>query len=476
MLKDRQDKNNLSVMMTSISVVILALLCFNACTTIHLNTIPSPVPSAKLRVFIIPITGDPPRGTSWSAHWGTPHEKFKKDTFSATGRFLQRTGIYEVVPEEDIRAVLGTQDFAGWQWLRNDLALVKQVGRALHADYAIITERNFIAGLNFQFKMVCVNLESGRQYTTSGFASLSAPDAQSATRKLVQTSYQRIFYDAKGDMLATAIRKGRLVQPEVMKKSPLPDTKLALAPQPSTTHVSIPPQIPQALPISKPPATEEKPALIQKPLEPKTPAEVSIPQTVIAKPPESTVKQMLPDIKKDTDTPKIIAKIPPAPPPDLPVVDKRKNFENKLEKELQDETLILGKNRLVVYDFDTIEHLNVVALILTEALREELFILGRFRLVNRENMIQVLQELKLQQSGIADETQVVQLGKWLAANEAVTGRLAVLGNTYILQAKRTDIKTLGTLGLGSLKCTVGHEEELLSGMSGLARKLIQSKM
>jgi hypothetical protein len=71
-----------------------------------------------------------------------------------------------------------------------------------------------------------------------------------------------------------------------------------------------------------------------------------------------------------------------------------------------------------------------------------------------------------------DEKQIVQLGKWLSANEAVTGRLAVLGTAYVLQAKRTDIKTLGTLGLGSLKCAAGQEDELLSGMPELARKLV----
>jgi len=87
-------------------------------------------------------------------------------------------------------------------------------------------------------------------------------------------------------------------------------------------------------------------------------------------------------------------------------------------------------------------------------------------------MMQMLQEHKLQQSGLVDEKQVVQLGKWLAANESVTGRLAVLGNTYVLQAKRTDIQTFGTLGLGSLRCVAGHEDELLSGMPDLARRLV----
>jgi len=80
--------------------------------------------------------------------------------------------------------------------------------------------------------------------------------------------------------------------------------------------------------------------------------------------------------------------------------------------------------------------------------------------------------LKLQQSGMVDEAQAVQMGKWLAANETVTGKLAQLGNLYVLQAKRTDVKTLGTLGIGSLKSSAGREEELLNGLPSLARKLV----
>jgi hypothetical protein len=283
--------------------------------------------------------------------------------------------------------------------------------------------------------------------------------------EVTKQSYRQIFYDAKGDMLATAIRKGRLLPATDIKKPPAKETKLSST-QPALSQKApvspplgkdkgVPPVKPaseplsvsQALPPSKPSAVEAKPALPKEPLPPKT----------------------------LTDQPKVIAQISPPPPSDLSSGDKRRDFEKQLEKELQDEAPVTDKTRLVVYDFDASERLQVVSLILTEALREELFILGRFRLVNRENMMQVLQELKLQQSGLVDERQVVQLGKWLSANEAVTGRLAVLGTAYVLQAKRTDIKTLGTLGLGSLKCAEGQEDELLSGMPELARRLVGLK-
>jgi hypothetical protein len=509
--------NRILLKSTFIPIMLLVFVCINACAELRLGTIPSLPPSAKLRVFILPVTGNAPR-----PGWARPHEQFKKDAFRGITSFLQDTGIYEVVPEEDIRAVLGKQDVEHWKWLRNDLALVKQAGKALHADYAIIFIRNSVSGWDYESRIICVNLGSGKQYTNSFFVPLSSMTSKeqviSDHRKMFQAYYQKMFHDVKEDLLATAFRKGRLLPMEETKEPAAPKAELALA-QPSGSPiapilpgvatekkppstgkalpklippVSKPPEeeklsalkpskepmlktplIPEPLPVSKPPAAEAKHALPKGPLKPMPPPEVSIPKTVIpVTQADQGSKTTVSDSKEDSASPQIVAKTFSAPPPDLSGGDKHKDFERKLKNALQGETPVTDKTRLVVYDFAAIERLNVVALILTEALREELFTLGRFRLVNREDMMQMLQEHKLQQSGLVDEKQVAQLGKWLAANESVTGRLAVLGNTYVLQAKRTDIQTLGTLGLGSLRCVAGHEDELLSGIAGLARRLV----
>ncbi len=215
------DKNILMLRASAVAVLSV-LLCLNACTTAHLNTIPSPAPSAKLRVLVLPITGDPPYPhTKRVGNWGTPHEEYKKKTFAAMSRFLQDKGIYEVVPEKDVKAVLGSQEIEGWQWLKNNMALVRQVGKALHADYAMIAMRNFVESLNYQFEIRCINLESGIQYTSSGFSGGSIAESRGMqwerTTEVTKKSYRQIFYDAKGDMLATAIRKGRLLPAEDIK-------------------------------------------------------------------------------------------------------------------------------------------------------------------------------------------------------------------------------------------------------------------
>jgi hypothetical protein len=403
MFREGQNSNGRFLRRASFIAALLATICLNACSTVHLNAIPPPPPSAKLRVFVQVISEEPQdRRIDSPWRYALPSDEWERMMTTGVDRYLQATGVYEVISKEETQAVLGTRISGSEQywWVKKDYALLRQAGRALYADYAIIIIRTCTFGV--AYNMVLINIETGKQYTASDAPSATTSSFVGIKRAAILHLYRKLFYDAKGDLLATAVRKGRLMPGEEDKKPAPRETKIALAPPP----------VPQIVPV---------------------------------------------------------------PPPELGAADKRKEFEKKLEHEMQTETPATDRTKLVVYDFDTIERLNVVALILTHALREELFILGQFSLVNRENMMQVMQELKLQHSGLVAEKEIVELGKWLAANQAVTGRLAMLGNSYVLQVERTDIKTMGTLGLGTLKCSSGQEEELLSGMPILARKLIESK-
>ncbi len=172
---------------------------------------------------------------------------------------------------------------------------------------------------------------------------------------------------------------------------------------------------------------------------------------------------------------------PSVPPAGKPVPSGRPTLPEvpgpsiDLEQLLKAEASTAGKTRLAVYDLNTSEPFKVVALILSEALREEIFRIGSFSLVNRENMEQVLNEMGLQQTGLVEERQAVRAGKGLAAAQIVLGQFGTLGSTSMLQVKRIDVETQGTLAIGSLRCPKGREEELLAGLSDLVRKLAEKK-
>ncbi len=411
------------------------LLIFAAgCAEVRLNTIPAPPPTTKLRVFIQPVTGLWEQGK-----WQAPHEEWARRQVRAVRAFLRGTGIYQMPTEEELASVTGKRTFSILDWSRKDWSLVRQVGRALHTDYAMIVERGFSKGFH-ESEMVLINIETGKRFKV---LLLTKQDRSTSGKYLAQINrfaYDKILREAKNDMLATAIRKGRLAAPEFfMVKAPIP-------PPPSA-----------------------KPAPVEKPFVAKAAPVKEAPPVVKPAP--------VPAVPKTTEP--VSAK--PAVPPPVPRLEEKPSAPQEITREVNyeevlsaEETAKSGTN-LAVYDLDTIEPYRVVALILSEALRQELFKLGLFHLVNRENIVKVLEEMGLQRTGLVDEKEAARAGRGLAAHQIVLGRYGVLGRNSILQAKRVDVETQGTLGLGTLRCDVGREDELLEHMTELAREIAKKK-
>ncbi len=261
------------------------------------------------------------------------------------------------------------------------------------------------------WRAVLINIETGKRFAV--FSHVPKGNRK-AFSPVIKASYREIFRDAKKDLMATAIR--------ISKREQVSQSK----------H-----QIPSPGEDSAPIQSVEKP---------------HVPPVTKARPPVSP------------------APATPKEPPALSSLGR----EVDITKALEAETAAKGRIRLAVYDLDSAKHLKIVALILSEALREELFRLGNIVLINRENMNQVVQELKLGQTGLVDEKQAVQAGKALAAKQIIVGRLASIGKSSLLQAKRIDTETHGTMAISSLKCKQGKEEVLLYRMEELAAKLVQS--
>jgi len=399
-------------------VVLLSLLFAATCAEVRLNltTVPPPQPSAKLRVFIQIVSGYNPHG------WTTPHEVYARQNIQGIGRFWQETGIYEVIEEKEVNMVLGNQR-SSLNWSRKDWDLAKQVGRALHADYAMISERSVIRSEHY-WATVLINVQTGKKYEFSTRVTRGRAEDYSP---IVKGSYQKIFSEAKNDLLATAIRKGREASPAIMvQQVPVPKGKSAPAPT--------------------------------VPIEPMKP----IPPLSLPGAPADPKAQQAPH-------PSPVASSEPTHPKPIPspAIAREAGSEKAIQAELRSE----GHKRLAVYDLEATEAHKVVALILSEALRQELFKLKLFQLVNRENIVKVLEEMALQQAGLVNEKEAVKAGKGMAAQQIVLGRYGTLGKISVLQVKRLDLETQGDLGVGSLKCDVGREDALLQHMEELAKEI-----
>jgi len=340
--------------------------------------------------------------------WKVPQEEYEDNMFRQTARMLSNKGVYEVVPAADIQSVLGGQKIAGWAWMRSNWELAKDVGKALHADYVLCFERSWKNTLQQDMKMF--NLSTGRQFSVSSYLPRHLLNNDQAVTEMIMINYRTLFRTAQSDLLQTALSKRRMSSGAVK-------------------------------PVSEVKKEDE------------------------VKPPHDFAEQQETKQESKPVTPM------PGRTKQLTAEEKQKAFEKEMEQALAVKSAKRDGSRLVVYDFEATEQLHVVGLILAEALREELHKLGRFVLINRENMAQVMEERKLQESGLVNEKQALKLGEWMAANEAITGKIAVIGSSSILQAKRIDMKTLSTIALGSLKCRNGEEDELLNNMNDLAHKL-----
>ncbi len=180
------------------------------CSEIRLNTLPAPPPTAKLRVFVLPITSTPnPRGA-----WMPSERDFSENQYRKVARILERKGIYRVIPEEEARAATAGQSIEGWQWARGNWNLAKEAGRALHADYVLIFERKFSGAV--VNKLVFLSLRTDKAFEETlvmpGMAAFRM-DAMDENREMIGVAYQKIFMAAKGDMfLKETIPSGSSVE------------------------------------------------------------------------------------------------------------------------------------------------------------------------------------------------------------------------------------------------------------------------
>ena len=446
-----------SLSLFQVSILILGL---SACAEIKVVPIPAPTDSPKLRVYVEAFTTFAAGGKHGNPGWNTSHEEFVEYQVAQVQKYLAQTGIYEIVRGEDVHTVIGDQKLTRYLMERNDWALAKEIGRALHADYVMVLERGTNSLLNERyFFNALINVDSGKKFGVQ--YSFQRKGIQSQMKEIILASYRDIFSNAKDDLFATAIKKGQRIglieerkkEPELIQSS---GTQLEAGRQ--TAKTSAPPQVPLDGRRTPPPADVTAPAKVAPPL--------VKPQN--EQQPEQT-RQAATQERKDSQP---IQSPEPGTSASLSgaaeqVWVKEKEIEGALT---QIEAVSHGA-KLVVYDFYAPEQYKPAALIYSEALREEIFKLRKFTLVNREDLDQMLKEIALQQTGLIDEKDAVKTGKGLAANQVVTGRMGLVGKTFILQAKRISVETFSTLSLASLRFSSDHEDDAFDKMTDFAKQL-----
>lgn len=100
-----------------------------------------------------------------------------------------------------------------------------------------------------------------------------------------------------------------------------------------------------------------------------------------------------------------------------------------------------GKLKMAVLDFKTVGDSRELGNGAAEILRTTLLETGRYVLVERNMLNQVLKEQKLGASGTVDQTTAVGIGKILGAQVVTVGSVVKLGNTFTLNVRFVDVHT-----------------------------------
>ena len=108
---------------------------------------------------------------------------------------------------------------------------------------------------------------------------------------------------------------------------------------------------------------------------------------------------------------------------------------------------------------------------LTDRLRQEIYDCGVFRLMERGEMDEILQEIGFQQSGCTSNECLIQAGRILGVQNMIAGSVSRMGEMYTISLRLIDVETAEILRVETVDCMCTIEEVLTTRLKQAAYKL-----
>jgi TolB-like protein len=112
-----------------------------------------------------------------------------------------------------------------------------------------------------------------------------------------------------------------------------------------------------------------------------------------------------------------------------------------------------------------------VAAVISERLRVELINTGAFRVMERAEMKQILQEQGFQQTDCVDNSCIVKIGQLLGVEHMVMGTIGMVGSIYTISIRLVNVATGEVLYTASEDCRCPIEDVLTTATRNTAMKL-----
>jgi TolB-like protein len=125
------------------------------------------------------------------------------------------------------------------------------------------------------------------------------------------------------------------------------------------------------------------------------------------------------------------------------------------------------KIAVAVLDFDAKNISQESAEAVTDLLRTELFNTGRFKVVERQRIKRILEEIQFQSSGLTDADQAAEIGRLLNVSKIMIGTVTRLGETHLINTRMVDVQS-GLVILAESVESTGGEGKLPGAIIELA--------
>jgi len=131
-----------------------------------------------------------------------------------------------------------------------------------------------------------------------------------------------------------------------------------------------------------------------------------------------------------------------------------------------------SKTKIAVLDFEAKNISKETAEAVADILSTELFNSGRFNVIERKAITTLLEEQKLQMTGITDMNEAVEIGKILNVEKIMIGSVSKLGSTIIINTRVVDVKT-GAMELAENTKSTRGEDGLPASIAELVKRISQ---
>ena len=134
----------------------------------------------------------------------------------------------------------------------------------------------------------------------------------------------------------------------------------------------------------------------------------------------------------------------------------------------------LGQERvnIAVMDLESQGVPETEAQILTERVRFELYQTGKFTVLERSNMVEILKEQAFEQSGCTGDECIILAGRILSMQQMVTGTVSKLGRIYTITLRMIDVESGEIVAMSSVDIEGSIEDVLTKSVKEAVSKLI----